>query len=178
MDSSWERLIRARRGEEGPCRELVELYQTRLMALAILMTGSPDAAQDIVQETFVRALSARVKNTTGTVHGFLGTIAYRLALKESKRSGKNVDIERVKPLDLKINPLENVLIDERDRLVAQAIDALDEDHRDALVLRFYGGCSFEEIAAISGIPIGTAKSRIFYAVKNCRKLLREKGVLE
>jgi len=131
-----------------------------------------------VQETFIRALNAELKNTVGTVQGYLATIAYRLALKETKRARRNVELNEFDQLDQKPNPLDIVLINERDRLVADAIRSLDVDHRDALVLRFYGGHSFDEIAGLLKIPPGTVKSRVFYAVKSCRQLLREKGVSE
>jgi RNA polymerase sigma-70 factor (ECF subfamily) len=148
------------------------------MALAILITGSPSAAQDIVQETFVKALDARLRDTDGTVNGLLGTIAYRLALKELKRVGRHAELNVPDQLDPGPDPLDIVLIDERDRLVAQAIRSLDKDHRDPLVLRFYGGHSYDEIAGVLNIPLGTVKSRIFIAVRTCREILREKGVLE
>lgn len=178
MISEWECLIRAQSGDEKSCRVLFDLYQTRLTALALLITGSTAAAADVVQETFVRALRAKLRNTGGTVTGFLGTIAYRLAIKESKRSNRNVDIAGLERLDEKTNPLDVILVDERDRLVAHAIGSLDIDHRDALVLRFYGGHSFDEIAELLDIPLGTVKSRVFYAVRSCREKLRKKGVLE
>lgn len=177
MNSKWDCLIRAQQGDETSCREVIKQYQTRLTALALLITGSAAAADDVVQETFIRALVAKLKNTKGTVLGFLGAIAYRLALKESKRIRRNVNLDRLDLLDQTPNPLDNVLIDERDRLVARAIGTLNADHRDVLVLRFYGGHSYEEIAELLKIPLGTVKSRLFYAVKSCREILREKGVL-
>jgi RNA polymerase sigma-70 factor (ECF subfamily) len=61
--------------------------------------------------------------------------------------------------------------------VARALRTLDAEHRDVLVLRFYGGYSYEEIAKIVEAPLGTVKSRIFYAVKSCRETLQQKGVL-
>jgi RNA polymerase sigma-70 factor (ECF subfamily) len=178
LNSDWERLIRAQRGDEASCRELLEQHQSRLMALALLITGCASAADDVVQETFVRAFNARLKNTEGTVQGFLGTIAYRLALKESAREGRHVELEMMDPPDGSPGPFENVLIDERDRLIARAIGALHADHRDVLVLRFYSGHSYEEIASLLKIPLGTVKSRLFNAVRSCREMLRKKGVLK
>jgi RNA polymerase sigma-70 factor (ECF subfamily) len=178
LNSDWDCLLRAQKGEKDSCCELIERHQSRLMALALLITGCSVAADDVVQETFVRALNARLRDTSGTVQGFLGTIAYRLALKESSRAGRNVNLELLDPTDRTPGPLENVLINERDRLVARTIGALDDDHRDVLVLRFYGGHSYEEIAGVLKVPIGTVKSRLFYAVKSCREKLREKGVLK
>jgi RNA polymerase sigma-70 factor (ECF subfamily) len=178
LNSDWDCFIRAQQGNETSCRELIDKFQSRLLALAILITGSPAAAKDIAQETFIRALNVKLKDTAGTVQGYLATIAYRLALKELKRERRNTELIETDHLNEKPNSLDNVLINEQERLVARAIHSLNTEHRDALVLRFYGGHSFEEIAGLLNIPLGTAKSRVFYAVKACRETLREKGVLE
>ena len=178
VTGDWQRFLRAREGDHESWRELVETYRSRLTALALLITGSHAAADDVVQETFVRAAEAVVRDTRGTVHGFFGTIAYRLAVKESKRRTRLVNLEATESVDDRPNALETVLRDERDLLVAETIRELSRDHRDVLLLRFYGGHSYEEIAELTELPLGTVKSRIFYAVKSCRYVLRKKGVLE
>lgn len=176
--AEWDRFLRAQGGDESAWRVLVGKHQTRLTALALFITGSAAAADDVVQETFVRALRARTKRVTGTVQGFLGTIAYRLALKEVRRAKRHVALEGIDLADSRQTPLDSLLTDERQRLVADAIAALDEGHRDVLILRLYSGHSYEEIARILQIPLGTVKSRLFYAVKSCRETLRQKGVLK
>ncbi len=178
MSSEWDCFLQAQQGDELAWRVLIEQYQTRLAALALLITGSAAVADDIVQETFVRALGAKIRNRSGTVRGFLGTIAYRLALKESKRQRRNIELDGLNLPDQSQSPLESVLKDERDRFVTEAIGKLDAEHRDVLVLRFYGGYSYQEIAELVKAPRGTVKSRIFYAVKSCREILRQKGVLD
>ena len=177
MSPEWDCFFRGRQGDEKAWRVLTENYWSRLTALALLITGSGDAAEDVVQETFVRALSATIKNTSGTVHGFLGTIAFRLAVKESQRMRRNVHLDTLERLDHGESPMEQVLKDERQRFVAGAIGSLNAEHRDVLLLRYYGGHSYEGIANLLDVPIGTVKSRIFYAIKSCRDILRRKGVL-
>jgi len=177
VNSDWECFVRAQRGDETAWRVLVEQHQARLLALALFITGSAIAADDVVQETFVRALGVKMRDTAGTVQGFLSTIAYRLALKEAKRVRRNTELDELDLPDHGQNALEGILNDERDRSVARAIRTLDAEHRDVLVLRFYGGYSYEEIAKIVEAPLGTVKSRIFYAVKSCRETLQQKGVL-
>jgi RNA polymerase sigma-70 factor (ECF subfamily) len=173
----WECFFKAQRGDELAWRVLTGQHQARLAALALFITGSGAAADDIVQETFVRALRARIKHTTGTVQGFLSTIAYRLALKEAKRASRHTEISGVELPHQTESALDRILKDERDRLVVEAIGTLDEQHRNVLTLRFYGGYSYEDIAEILEIPLGTVKSRIFHAVKSCRQMLRQKGAL-
>jgi RNA polymerase sigma-70 factor (ECF subfamily) len=177
VNSDWQCFIEARQGDEKSWRLMMEKYQPRLSALVLLITGSSAAADDIVQETFIRAMAARINNRNGTVQGYLGTIAYRLAVKERNREQRNVEFSGLDLPELKENPLENILNNERDRLTASAIGELDNDHRDILLLRFYAGHSYEKIADLLNIPLGTVKSRIFYAVKTCRNKLKEKGVL-
>lgn len=177
MDPEWDCLIRAQQGERFAWVSLVAGTQTRLLALALLITGSRAAAEDVVQETFSRALAAKLKNTSGTAFGFLSTIAYRLALKDVRRRNRHVDAEHHELVDSASSPLDDILTDERDRAVARAIRELDEVHREVLVMRFYGGHSYEQIAEVLGIPIGTVKSRMFYAVRSCREVLRQAGVL-
>ena len=178
MNAEWEYLARAQLGDEIAWRELIRRHKARLTSLALLITGSAAAANDIVQETFVRALRAKIRHGTETVQGFMGTIAYRLALKELKSVQRNEKLGRVDLTDHGYTPLDNVLLDERDRHVADAIRSLDAEHRDVLILRFYANHSYEEIAELLQISLGTVKSRIFYAVKSCRQILREKGILE
>lgn len=177
MTPDWDIFFRARRGDENAWRSLVDAYQERLSALALLISKAPEATKDIVQETFVKALQARISNTSGTVSGYLGTIAYRLALKEARRTRRHVPLSGNDQTDTNPNPLERLLRNEREQMVADAISKLDEDHRQVLVLRCYSDHSYEEIAQLMKIPLGTVKSRIFYAVKTCRELLHDKGVL-
>jgi len=56
------------------------------------------------------------------------------------------------------------------------MQSLPADQREILALRFFGGHRYEEIARITEVPIGTVKSRIFYAIKTCRETLRNQGV--
>jgi len=174
--NDWECLERAKRGEESAWRTLVERHHARLLGISLLITGSSSAAKDIAQESFVRLLDANVSHREGTVQGLLSTIAYRLALKEKARGQRTEDIAAINPANPSPSPLDELLAEERDRLVAAAIRSLDPQHRDILVLRFYGEHSYEEIAGLTGIPLGTVKSRIFYAVKSCQQFLRDKGL--
>ncbi|MEW5701912.1 MAG: RNA polymerase sigma factor [Candidatus Zixiibacteriota bacterium] len=178
LTPGWEYFHRARRGDDRAWRVLIKEHRARLGALALLITGSDAAADDVVQETFIRALRADIGHHQGTVGGYLGTIAYRLAVKETERSRRNVKLDGQDPQDHRQNALERILADERDRLVVEVIRALSAEHRDVLVLRFYGSHSYEEIAELVRAPLGTVKSRIFYAVKSCRQMLRQKGILE
>ncbi len=178
MKSEWDIFHRAQKGNIEAWHELTKNYQPRLLSLAVMITGSPAAAEDIVQETFLRAYEAIISNTSGTVKGYLGTIAYRLSIKEKHRRQHSENINSVNMAHNDPDSLTAMLKDERDRIISGAIRKLDDKHRETLLLRFYADQSYEQIADLLGISIGTVKSRIFYAVKRCRDILIEEGIFE
>jgi RNA polymerase sigma-70 factor (ECF subfamily) len=158
-------------------RRLFERHSVPLLRMATLMTGSADAAQDIVQETFLRLLNGSRDYYEGSFRGFLSTIVYRLALKENSARQRRKPLSLIDPASMDPSPLEEAVSDERQREVAAVLRSLPEHHRDVLILRLYGDRSYEEIAEMTGLSLGTVKSRIFYAVKATRKELKKRGVL-
>ena len=176
MISDWECLDLARAGDERAWRELYQRHHARLARMTAWITGSMDSAQDLVQECFVRLLDCKVKHREGSFAAFVSTIAHRLALKERARTAvrRRGDLE-VRHDDAPI-PLEALVKDENEMAVAQVIEALPETFKEVIALRYYGEHSYEEIAEITGVPLGTVKSRIFHAVRRCREDLSKKGV--
>jgi RNA polymerase sigma-70 factor (ECF subfamily) len=176
--TDWECYRRARRGDEDAWRCLLERHHSRLVKMTYLITGSLAAAHDLAQETLIILLRRGVRHQQGSFGAYLSTIAYHLALKEKKRVSRLYQLDGSGAPDCAASPLDTILQAERDRLIAEAIRSLDGGHRDVLVLRLYGRHSYAEIARMMNLPLGTIKSRIFYAVKTCRNILRQKGVLE
>ena len=175
-DDDWSCLDRAREGDESAWQSLFDRYYQSLVKLAFFITGSFENARDVAQESFVSLLHARVHHHRGNFKSFLMTIAYRLALKERMRRHPLAKLEIESTTDDSPSSLERVVTDETDRLIVLAIQALAIEYREVLTLRFFGEHSYEEIAEIMEIPIGTVKSRIFYAIKTCREKLKEQGV--
>ncbi len=178
MNPDWNQLGLARRGDESAWRALVERHSPRLLKMVLLITGSHAAAQDIVQETFLDLYHRGPRHSRGSLGGYLSTVAYRMALKEKRRSGNLRALDYAEEPANDPSPLGLTLERERDRAVNEVIQSMEESHRDVLILRFYGGHSYGEIAGICGLPLGTVKSRIFNALKKCRIMLHEKGVTE
>ena len=174
----WLLLDRTRHGDKSAWTELLRLHQSRLTALALLITGSSDSAQDVVQEVFVRLTRVEFHHREGTLAGWLSTATWRLAVKEKDRMAKLSGLESyVEPVET-VTQLEMLIKDERMLQIASAIRELSEAQRECLILRFYGEYSYEDIAALTDVPLGTVKSRLFHAVKSCREILRNKGVLD
>jgi RNA polymerase sigma-70 factor (ECF subfamily) len=178
MNSDWDYLIRARNGDEKACVFIFNKYNKSITRMTALITGSLDSAKDIVQETFFRLINNRIKHQRGNFKTYLTTIAYRLALKEKYRVNRSRSIYESDFEDDSVSVIESQISEETQKNVFHAIHSLHPDHRDILVLRFYGDHSYEEISEITQLPIGTVKSRIFYAVKACGEKLKKRGVLE
>ena len=178
MISDWNCLERARNGDEEAWRLLFERHNTSLIKFTSLIIGSIDAAKDVTQESFIRLIHSRTKHREGSFKAYLSIIAYRLALKEKKRRQRNHNLDGFETAAETPTPLEAVVEQEQAKQVVRTIRSLPEHQRDILVLRFYGEHSYDAIARITKLPVGTVKSRIFYAVKTCQEKLREKGVLE
>jgi RNA polymerase sigma-70 factor, ECF subfamily len=177
MRSDWDLLESARSGDESAWKQLFQDHYPRLVRMAALMTGSRVSAKDLVQEAFLRVLRSHTNHREGTFKSYLGTITFRLALKEKQRGDRNESLEDGVLQNMEPSPLDQAEEQERQRHLFQVVQSLPRVHRDILVLRFYGEHSYEEIARLTGLPLGTVKSRIFYAVKECREKLHERGVL-
>jgi RNA polymerase sigma-70 factor (ECF subfamily) len=174
----WQCLETAQGGDEKAWRDLFDRHYPSLVKMTSCITGSIETGHDLAQESFVRLLQARITHRTGTFKSFLSTIAYRLALKERSRRNSHPPSDSALIADSSPSPLELAIRDETDRIIFQVIQALSAEHREILTVRFMGGHSYEEIARIMGIPVGTVKSRVFYAVKECREMLKERGVFK
>ena len=178
MITDWEYLERARHGDESAWHWLVLRHNPALLRTILLITGSLAVAKDLAQETFVRLLERAPRHQEGSFKAYLSTIAYRLALKERQRTRRQTDLAACDPSDPGPTPLEGLLGEERQRQLALVLADLSEPHRAILILRFYGHHSYEDIAQITAVPLGTVKSRLFHAVQACRHGMREKGLLE
>jgi RNA polymerase sigma-70 factor (ECF subfamily) len=178
MIDDWECLKAARKGDEHAWRVLFERHYPMLVRLASYITGSLETAQDLAQESFVRLFQAEIRHHDGSFKSFLSTIAYRLALKERKRNSSDSTLDPALIADGSPTPLELAIRDENDVLIIRVIQSLSIEHREILTLRFVAEYSYDEIARITGVPIGTVKSRIFYAIKICQEKLREQGVFK
>jgi RNA polymerase sigma-70 factor, ECF subfamily len=176
VTDDWHCLERAHGGDEEAWRELFARHYPSLVRMTASITGSIETGHDLAQESFVRILQVRVAQHTGSFKSFVSTIAYRLALKEKARRNSHPPSDAATLADGSPSPLELAIRNETDRIIYSVVQSMSTDHREIISLRFMAGYSYEEIAGITGLPLGTVKSRIFYAVKSCRELLKERGV--
>lgn len=143
-----------------------------------LVNGDRQRAEDLVQETLLRAWRhpEALDPQRGSVRAWLFTTARNLAIDAWRR--RSVRVGEVITDELPEAP---EAVDETDRAVeawtvAEALGRLSAAHREVLVECFYRGRSVAEAAARLGIPPGTVKSRIHYALRSLRLILAEMGV--
>jgi len=171
-DSSDDELVgRYRSGDLDALLSLYRRYSGPLYLYACSLAGA-SRAEDLVQEAFVRLMSAGRDHLRETIRPFLYAIVRNLARDESRRS--SVEKDHAPALALRAVSTEVDDPESRRRLeqaVAGALDRLPADQREAVVLKVYAGMTFEEIAEVVSIPQGTAISRYRYAIEKLGQLL-------
>lgn len=164
--SSDEELVRALYAEHGGA----------LLRYAVhLMSGDRQRAEDIVQETLLRAWQHPEAIADRPARPWLFAVARNLAI-DSYRA-RRARPHEVGEAALELQPAP----DEAERAleswaVADALLALHPDHKRVLLETYYRGKSVAEAAATLGVPAGTVKSRTFYALRALRLALEERGL--
>ncbi len=174
---------RVQAGEKQAFDLLVAKYQRRLMRLLSRIVHDPAEAEDVVQETFIRAYRA-LRHFRGdsafftwlyriginTAKNFLVMQARRTPTSSDAVAGQGEVFDDGEYLR-ELNTPESVLASKQiAQTVNAAMDALPVDLRTAIALREIEGLSYAEISAIMACPIGTVRSRIFRA----REVIAEK----
>ncbi len=159
---------------------------------ALRLSGAPDRAEDLTQETFLRAFRSWDQYTPGTrCKSWLFTICRNLFLRERERGQRRDELVQENTLaegpgGPLANPVWLSVIDSDpegaffdsivDGEVLRSIDALSEDYRTAVVLSDLEGLNYQEIADVLGVPIGTVKSRLFRGRRQLQNALHAYAV--
>ncbi len=167
MSDEAQLIDRSLQGDRSAFTELVTINQDRLFASMLQVTGSPDEAEEVVQEAFIRAfVKLDTFQRNAQFFTWLYRIAFNSALTRRRRKRAKVSLDYCREtVGLEVEDDadgvdEPMLRRERVTMVRQAMHKLTEEHRSILVLREMDEHSYEEIAAILEISIGTVRSRL------------------
>ena len=161
-----------RGSDEALIRAVYEQHGQAVLAYATKRTGDRALAEDVLQETLIRAWRHRevLVNGTGSVRAWLFTVAGRIVVDRARAMA-------ARPREVAESPAHTQLEgDHADQVsdslvVYEALQKLSDEHREVIVMLYFRGCSTREAATALGIPEGTVKSRACYALRAMRRLL-------
>jgi len=171
------------KGNQAAFDILFSKYNNKLYASLLAFTKSQDLAEDLTQKTFIRVWK---KIETFRGESSLFTWIYRIAInlaknefssKQAKNQGITDNIDDTYDIESSVSSPESHAIEaESMQAVMDFIASLPTDLREAISLREFDGKSYEEIAQITGSPIGTVRSRIFRAREEILNFMKEEEI--
>ncbi len=169
-------------GEEDLFEVLIRRYQARILSHVARMVGSREEALDLSQEIFIKVFHALPRyNPQFKFSTWLFRIAGNAAIDQLRRKRpRTVPLEVPAPDDRRVSSPEykSAELDpyallrnrERGEAIARAIAGLPIEFRELITLRHFAGLSYEEIAEVKEMPLGTVKNKLFRA----RAVLKER----
>ncbi len=173
---------RARSGDLDAFNDLVVLYQDQLFALVVRMVPDRDQASDAVQEAFFSAFRNLHAFRGGSVKSWLNRICVNAAM-DIQRARKRRPVQPYPELDDEnwqpptgpdVDPERIAVHAERSRAIAGALARITDDQRTAIVLFDVEGYDYGEIASMTGVSLGTVKSRIHRGRLALRALMEDR----
>jgi RNA polymerase sigma-70 factor (ECF subfamily) len=156
-------------------QQLADTHGDHLVRSAFLLCGDQTEAQDLAQETLLQALKSAHRFRGGStvftwLYGILRNLCHRHLRKQ-----KRLVLREELLLHEAAPPNTDSGTDQEycAARLAQALQELSPEHREAILLRYYEGLKIDEIAAHTGVSQGTVKSRLHYASRRLQELLPE-----
>lgn len=175
-------------GDNKAFDELLVRYQSKLFNYIYFIVRNQEVAEDIFQETFVKAITTIQQGrytASGKFGAWLTRIAhnmiidgYRQERNENTISNDETEVDLFNDADLCDDNIETQMVNEQTlRDVRRLLDALPDNQREVVYMRFYQDLSFKEIAEITGVSINTALGRMRYALMGMRRIAEEKHIV-
>lgn len=184
-----EQLVRKYAGGDNEAFDaLLKRHQNRIFNYILRIIKNEDVANDIFQDTFVKAIQT-IRQGRYTENGkfpaWISRIAHNLII-DYYRQDKSLSVQSIDDgeseilnrKDLSEGNIEDFIIGNQIREdVRYIIDELPPLQREVLVMRYYQGLSFKEIAEITDVSINTALGRMRYAILNMRRIAEEQDII-
>ena len=172
--------MRANPGRNDPewIREVLARYEPRLLAYAAKVCGQAERARDVVQETFLELCATERAAVEDRIAPWLFTVCRNKALdalrKEQGMSTTDT-IGAIEPPDPAVDPARSLAEGEEHARVLECMARLPRKQQEALRLKFQGGLSYKEIAAVMGESVGNVGFLIHVGLKALRERLAVEG---
>ena len=178
MATSDVQLIQRVRGDDTgeAMRALYRAYSGELYGFALNSLGERGAAEEVVQEVFTRAWrhAGTYDAGRGSVRTWLYQIARNAIVDARRRASARPALALHEPAEGEGGPtIEQAMLGWQ---VAAALERLSPEHRQVIRLAHFQGLSMREIAERCELPVGTVKSRTWYALRSLRLALEELGI--
>ena len=175
-------------GDKSAISSLIERHSRRVRDYIRMMVKDGDTAEDIFQETFIKAVRVIDEGKYADSGKFLSwilriahnqVIDYFRAQKQNRQvnesaAGYNV----LGTLRFAERTVEDKMVSEQiERDVRARVELLPDEQREVVMLRYFSGLSFKEIAEQTNVSINTALGRMRYALINLRKMIQEKNLI-
>lgn len=175
------------KGDNDAFDTLLNRHKDRVLSYIIHIVKNRDLAEDIFQETFVKAIMTIKQGRytdSGKFSAWITRIAHNLIIDyyrqekaENTVSADNDDTDLLNRRDLAEATIEDALVERQiHRDVRKIIGILPESQREVVMMRYYKDMSFKEIAEATGVSINTALGRMRYAIINMRRLADEHNI--
>jgi RNA polymerase sigma-70 factor (ECF subfamily) len=171
-------------GRESSFEELVRRYQRPIAAYVYRMVGDYDAALDLTQDVFIRVYNSLARyRSEFKFSTWIYKIAHNAAIDHLRRSAAREQAltdgtgeERAEVVERRLSPEQESERNERCSEIEMVVQSLPHAYRELIVLRHSNDLSYDEIAEVTGLPLGTVKNRLFRARESMRDLLLQKGI--
>jgi RNA polymerase sigma-70 factor (ECF subfamily) len=155
-------ISRVRRGDVEAFNLLVSRWEKRVFNYLLRLTGSPDDALDLSQDSFLKAYqSIRKLDDPARFGPWLYRIAHNEAYSHFRKRRPETAAEGVEAAEREVAPGFPM---DLSLAVTAALDRLNPEQREAVVLKVYQGFKFDEMAEVLGCPVSTVKSRLYTAL--------------
>ena len=173
-------------GQEEAFKQLVDRHKTKIFTTIVLIVKDQEIAEDILQETFIKAINTIQSgryNEEGKFLPWILRIAHNLAIDHFRKQKRypTINMEESSPVFNTMEFSESSIEDKQIRkdtynLLHELIDELPEAQKDVLIKRHFMQMSFQEIADTTDVSINTALGRMRYALINLRKKMESKNI--
>ncbi len=176
VDIPKETVVAWIKGDMSAFGRIVKLTMKEAFSVALSFVGDVDDARDISQDAYILAHKSRKRfDPSRPFFPWFYAIIRNLCLNFLKRRGTvespSSDVLEVRPSS-DPSPEQMAIRNENREMVWKALFKLTPEHREVVILRDIVGLSYEEIAEVAGIPVGTVMSRLYYAREKLYRLLK------